>query len=202
MSYDNETTLVLGHRGSGKSTWLAQHIEGYRPFILVDPLFDPKYEKLGLYKVASMPELLQLFKTGNPQRIYISPNPKAFDLLCGMVLARGNLTLVIDEVDQYQDNYDIPPYFRQILKIGRHKGVNVVMVARQPKEIHKFLRSQASRFIIFPLGGEDCRELEEHIGYEAKKVAMLKMQPGKGSEYLDYNFSTRESAIKNISFSA
>jgi hypothetical protein len=198
MSYENETTLVLGHRGSGKTRWLSKNIESYKPFVLVDPLYDPSYKALKLHTIKSMDEAFKLFRDGKPERIYVSPDLVHFDYICGIVLATGDMTLIVDEVDQYQTSHYIPPNFKKILKIGRHHGINIIMIARRPKEINPLLRSQASRFIIFPLGGEDTRELSEHIGKHAYLINDLKTNPGVDSDYLDYNFSKRESTIKNL----
>ncbi len=198
--YNNHITTVLGHRGSGKSTWLYRNIESFFPFVLVDPLYDPKYEKLNLYKIRTIPEALHLFKNGSPARIYISPDLPTFDFFCGLMLAKGNMTLVIDEVDHYSTNYFISKYFKKLVKYGRHRQVNLVMVARRPKEIHPLLRSQTTRFIIFPVSGEDIRELSSHIGDKAKLVETLQSVPNKYSQYLDYSYSSKTAEIKTLNY--
>jgi len=197
---DNHITLVLGHRGSGKSTWLFRNIESFRPFILIDPLFDPKYQQLGLYEIEDLEELGGFFRTGRPERVYISPNRTAFDLVCGLCLARGGITMVIDEVDNYATTHRIGDYFRQVLKYGRHRGVNLVMVARRAKEINPLLRSQATRFIIFPLGAEDAAELRTHIGDEAARTLGECRREDARTEYIDFGFSTNKFEKRILEF--
>ncbi len=200
MRYQNHITCVLGHRGSGKSTWLYRNIDLYKPFVLVDPLSDPKFKALNLYQIKSMDEALKLFKDGKPERIYITPNLQDFDFFCGLVLAKRNITLIVDEVDNYCTNYFISPYFKRLVKYGRHRNVNLVMVARRPKEIHPLLRSQATRFIIFPLGGEDIREIASHIGKQAFLINKLQSVNNQDSDYLDFDYSNKEATIKNLKY--
>jgi len=201
MSYSNHITLVLGHRGSGKTTWLFRNIDNFQPFVLIDPLFDPKFQSLHLYTPENMTEAYEIFRNRNPQRIYISPNLDAFDFFCALCLAKGGLTLVIDEVDNYATNHYISPRFKQALKYGRHRKVNLVMVARRPKEVHPLLRSQATRFIIFPLGIEDTKELQSHLTPDAAiRIKNLQSQKDHWTQYMDYDFHTNEWEIKTLHY--
>ena len=198
--YINRITSVFGQRGSGKTTWLFRNLESLKPFVLIDPLYDPKFKRLGLYDISSLRHLMDSFKNGKPERVYMSPgNVEVFDFICYTVFAYGNINLVIDEVDQYSDNWNLTEQFKKLIKYGRHKKVNITMVARRPLEMNKLLRSQTNHFIIFPLGREDIRELESHIGSEAQKIYALKTGENF-SEYLEYSYGTTEGIIKQISF--
>jgi hypothetical protein len=198
--YTNHVTGVFGYRGSGKSTWLARNLETFRPFILVDPLYDPKFERFNLYKIESLEEGMDLFKNGNPQRVYISPNLEAFDFFCGLAMAKRGITLVIDEVDNYCNNYRISDQFRIALKYGRHRQVNIVVVARRPKEMNPLLRSQLTRFIIFPMGGEDIQEFRMLIGEHANKILELRKTENISSDYLDIDYNHQTCTIKKINY--
>lgn len=197
MSYTNRIIAVFGHRGSGKSTWLMRHIEEYKPYVLVDPLYDPKFTSLNLYSITSLEEGKKLFETGNPQRIYISPNLPTFDYFCGLILAKRNMTLVVDEVDNYASSYFISKYFKKAIKYGRHRGVNIIAACRRPKEMNPLLRSQANRFIIFPMGGEDAKELTSHIRDIVPVVIDLKTGEGY-TEYIDYDFTSKKLSILKL----
>lgn len=194
----DEVIAVFGHRGSGKTTWLIKNIDFYQPFVLVDPLYDPKFKVLDLYVIKSPDEALQLFQYGQPQRIYISPNLETFDFFCGLILAKGNMTLVVDEVDNYSTSYFISPYFKKILKIGRHRNVSVITVSRRPKEMNPLIRSQAKRFIVFPMGGEDLKALESYLNKTIMRYAAELKSTDEYSEYIDYNFQTHEYTVEKI----
>jgi hypothetical protein len=199
--YTNHITAVFGYRGSGKSTWLAHNLESFRPFVLIDPLFDSKFERFNLYQISDLGEAMEFFKNGDPQRIYISPNLKAFDFFCALALAKRNITLVIDEVDNYASSYYLSDNFRKVLKYGRHRQVNIVMVARRPKEMNPLLRSQITRFIIFPMGAEDIQEFRLLIGDDAaQKIHTLEKIENVKSQYLDFDYNRHTCEIKELQY--
>jgi hypothetical protein len=196
----DEVIAVFGHRGSGKTTWLIKNIDNYQPFVLVDPLYDPKFKTLNLYAIKSPDEALQLFQRGQPRRVYISPNLETFDFFCGLILAKGDMTLIVDEVDNYATSYFISSYFKKILKIGRHRNVSLITVSRRPKEMNPLIRSQAKRFIVFPLGGEDLKALESYLSKTIIHCASNLKSTNEYSEYIDYNFQTREYTLEKIMY--
>jgi hypothetical protein len=197
--YQNQIIAVFGHRGSGKTTWLFENINHFTPFIVVDPLYDPKFKMLNLYTIKSIDEAFDLFKIGDPRRCYITPNLATFDIFCGLCLARGNITLIVDEVDQFCTSQFMTSHFKELIKMGRHRQVNLIAACRRPHEMNPLIRSQASRFIIFPMGGEDAKHLDSYI----KDIFSLCMQLKSGdiwSEYIDYDFRNKTATIKKINF--
>lgn len=197
--YTNEIIAVFGHRGSGKTTWLMENIESFQPFLLVDPLYDPKFRVLGLYNITSMDEAFDLFKNGEPKRCYITPNLETFNIFCGLCLAKGNITLIVDEVDQFSTSQYMPPHFKEAIKMGRHVGVNIIAACRRPHEMNPLIRSQANRFIIFPMGGEDCKDLTSYIKEVMGLVMNLKSGDG-WTEYIDYDFRKKTANILTINY--
>ena len=67
--YENEIIMVLGHRGSGKSTWLTKNLNSFKPFLLVDPLNDPRFIPLNLYRIETKEEAEKIIVVGNPYRL-------------------------------------------------------------------------------------------------------------------------------------
>ena len=197
--YRNEVVAVFGHRGSGKSTWLARTMEDCKPYLLVDPLYDPKYLKSDIHQLSSLEEALRMFRDGDPQRLYATPNLITFDYLCGLCLARGSMTLIVDEVDNYATSQYLTDNFRKIIKRGRHREVNLVSATRRPMEMNKLIRSQANRFIVFPMGMEDAKDLESYVGPVWKKVMDLTMDD-VGVYYLDYDFKAKDWHIKRLDY--
>jgi hypothetical protein len=152
-----------------------------------------------------MEELRELFEKGNPRRVYISPNLRAFDHLCGLVLAKRNITLIVDEVDTFCDitPRGIPSNFRKVVKYGRHRQVNYIVVCRRPMEMNRLIRTQANRFIIFPMAGEDAKDLSPYIGDKpAKAILALHSHLNEMTQYIDYNFQTRTYKIETIKYSS
>jgi hypothetical protein len=197
--YQNNIIAVFGHRGSGKTTWLMNNLDSFSPFLLVDPLYDPKFKSLNLYTITTLEEGFDLFKIGDPRRCYISPNLATFDIFCGLCLAKGNITLIVDEVDSYCTSQFMTRHFKELIKIGRHRQVNLVAASRRPHEMNPLIRSQANRFVIFPMGGEDAKHLESYI--RNIMALCLQLKSGEGwTEYIDYNFRNKTTNINKLSF--
>ncbi len=198
-NYQNQIIAVFGHRGSGKTTWLFKHIDSFSPFLLVDPLYDPKFKQLQLYTITTVEEGFDLFRIGDPKRCYISPNLNAFEIFCGLCLARGNITLIVDEVDSFSTSNFMSPHFKELIKMGRHRQVNLIAACRRPHEMNPLIRSQANRFIIFPMGGEDAEHLESYI--KGIKNLCTKLHAHQGwTEYLDYDFRTKEMHLNKLQY--
>lgn len=188
--------MILGQRGTGKTTYLFRNLDSYEPFVVVDPVFDPKFQNADLYHLKSVDESLKFFKYGNPRRIYISPNLVTFDFFCGVALARGNITLIVDEADHYATSYYISPNFKKVINIGRHRNVNVVAICRRPNNLSPIIRGQATRFVLFQMGGEDAKKLQSYVGSEvADKIPKLQTKYANNvpvaSEYITYDFKRR-----------
>lgn len=198
QTYQNQIIAVFGHRGSGKTTWLMNEIESFKPFLLIDPLYDPKFKTLDLYTITSIDQGFDLFVNGDPQRCYITPNLETFNIFCGLALAKGNITLIVDEVDQFSTSQYMPSRFKQAIKMGRHVGVNVIAACRRPHEMNPLIRSQANRFIIFPMGGEDCKDLVSYIPEVFTLVMNLKTAEGM-TEYIDYDFRAKKASLYTLS---
>lgn len=197
MLNNNEMIAVLGQRGTGKTTWMFRNLPS-TPFVIVDPVYDVKFKSIPLKRIETIEEGFNLFKNGSPQRIYISPNLQTFDFFCKMILAKGNMTLIVDEVDHYANQWYIPDGLKKIVNVGRHRNVNLWTIARRPKNTHPIIRAQANRFIIFQMGLEDAKTLESYIGKEASDKTVTLKTEANGSEYIDYNFKTRSYTINRI----
>jgi hypothetical protein len=103
-------------------------------------------------------------------------------------------------VDNYATTHNIGENFRKVLKYGRHRGVNLVMIARRPVEINPLLRSQATRYIIFPMGADDAAVMKPHIGEEAFATLLELRKTEAGSEYLDFSLVDRKCEKKQIAY--
>lgn len=174
-------------------------MENNVPFVFIDPLFDDKLFSARVYHLKTMDDAINIFKHGIPQRLYASPDLFTFDYLCGLVLAHGQLTLIIDEVDNFTTSQYLPMYFRRIVKYGRHRQIGLIAAARRPMEMNKLIRSQANRFVVFPMGGEDAKDLEEYIGSSWKDVLNLSSS-NEGSQYIEYIFSEKRLYRKELRY--
>lgn len=181
----NDTVAcIVGRRGSGKSTYVRQHLGYYEPFLLIDPLQDKRYLDKNCFRVYNYDELLNAIES-NKRRIIISVNPDELNIVLRILFSIGNdfqsnFTVIIDEVDKYVDAMkQIPEPIFNLINYGRHKNLSFIAIARRPKLIHKSIRGQALEWIVFPLNPEDYKDLEAITG---KKIETLNTFQG-GSNY-------------------
>lgn len=62
----------------------------------------------------------------------------------------GRKVLFVDELWQWSDNrHAVPPELQNIVRTGRHHGLEFITATHNPREYHELIRSQATEFIAF-----------------------------------------------------
>jgi hypothetical protein len=176
----NKIVLVVGFRGSGKSTVASSILKANNGIFLFDPHFDPAYawipntartiEQLGDYG--------RWRREAKPERVGIRYVPDGrldpFDALndfCAWAWHWRNIWLCIEEVSESARSPSaagMPPELRRIVNQGRHNGINQIYCGLRYAEIPRPLSAGANVQILFA-----CREpldldsMRSRIGQEA-----------------------------------
>ncbi len=172
--------MLLGKRGSGKSTKLSQILSEYKRFVLYDTLVEGAYAEYT--HVHTYRELCDILIQNKPifQIAYRSleedvTQEEDFERCCKAVMACRNLTFAVEEVDLFCKSWKMPLPFEHMISIGRHREISVIAVSRRPASIHPLIRSQASTVITFrQTEPRDIDWLEQVIGDAATKVPKLR----------------------------
>ena len=148
-----EIITVLGQRGSGKSSWIQKALPDIPRFILWDTLGE--YGQYKLYTEAQTKQELFDYvwdhNEGVLQVIYNSIEDEDFGFVCGLCENLGDLTFIIEEVDNYATPNFMPIELKRLLKYGRHFGISMIFVSRRPAEINRLITAQSQRFICFTI---------------------------------------------------
>lgn len=76
-----------------------------------------------------------------------------------------NLTLILDEVDQYSSPTSVPNELQRNINLGRHQGLDIIASSRRPASVPRLLTSQASKLIAFQTNEpRDLAYIEEYCG--------------------------------------
>jgi len=154
--YD-ENVIAVGMAGMGKS----QLIHDLLPMlkgadaIVWDPVWQhqwPGFEEFMTMKLAAT------LKRG----VYrpAMGNRQEFDELCAILMARGNVVLVVDEAAPVLDR---PlPNAERLIRMGRNFGVTYVVTTQMPSDLAPIVVTNAHHKITFRL------ERPEDIGYMSK----------------------------------
>ncbi|MBX3495675.1 MAG: DUF87 domain-containing protein [Parvibaculum sp.] len=177
MSYlkDAELTLVVGRRGSGKST-LTKGLLKDRPKVLV---FDPQGEYGGRgwvrcdSRLQILHEMRKRWASGFRLAYVPVPGDEIAELhkiaqLCLSANAPYNdyadprkLTLVVEEANLSIPTHTLPVDLNGILRVmnqGRHYGIEVVAVTQRPALVSRTFRGNVATSYVFALPDEDDQQ--------------------------------------------
>jgi hypothetical protein len=136
----------VGKTGMGKTVWARQFLHDKPRCIIMDP----QDEYRGV-----------LFSEPDPMLDFLEKNPHTFrvrtdrvdllDVLCRASMGVGRVWLVIDESQRALpgSGFPLPDAFLDVLYRGRHRNVNVLLIAQRASTINIAARSQWTRIISF-----------------------------------------------------
>lgn len=148
MFNQTDVILVLGQRGCGKST-LGKKVQGIFPRRFVfDTLWEYPESEFDCYSFEEFSQRLLATANQSQFTIVYRPDPNTedfraeFDEILKCLFARGNILIVIEEVQLYASTHFLPKWLRNCLLTGRHAGVGLVLTTQRPGECHKTIISQ------------------------------------------------------------
>lgn len=133
----------MGASGSGKSTFVKRHIAASKPrrLLIWDPMVE--YTDANLTVCDTLGQVLEACAKRKTFRIVFRPHAndktraKQFDVFCGIALAAGNLTLVVEELRFVTRPSYAPTRWAQVSMQGRHHGLSVIGTSQRPASIDK-----------------------------------------------------------------
>jgi hypothetical protein len=172
MALHEEVIIILGKRGYGKSTWLQKYGASLPRIFIFDPLkkFPAEY--------VTGDELITRFEEGKlkdgPLKIACHQLID-FDVIGSIAYLSGNNHFIIEECGYcFFKGERIPEWLQELVFLGRHQGVSLIMTAQRAASIPIELRSQASRFISFrQTETSDIKWTGEYIGDRYKELPHL-----------------------------
>jgi DNA helicase HerA-like ATPase len=141
--------VVLGQRGTGKSTLARQLVADERRLLIFDPMAEHDALRLDYDDFAAY---LDDNGDNDPLRVALT-DLDAGEEFCAFawVLSgrRPGLAVFIEEADLIAPPGQEPPILRRLIAQGRHRGVAVVACSRRPAEVSRFLTAQAHELYLF-----------------------------------------------------
>jgi len=177
----NRIIGILGRKGSGKSCALRRVVAQVRRLLVFDPLCE--HAEICPNRLDSIDRLaafLRWTRGRSVWRAHFVPHGdlrEQFDLFCKWAYHRGSLTLAIEEVPMMVHPNWAPAGFSEVLRLGRHRRVNVVWTAQRAAEVARQVTACTDVWVLFSqTEGRDLDALAERCGPEiAAKVARLGM---------------------------
>ncbi len=151
---ENQITLILGMKGSGKSTKARTIMQDQRRKIWIDPMFEHS-DGVIVKSFGDLVQYVEPLRHNNYSVILRTTEDGEAEKLITL-LTRGEpgesllpgATVMIDELDRLCSPTSVPEGIRRLANYGRHFGVSVVGVSRRPKSIARDFTANADRIII------------------------------------------------------
>ncbi|MEM3423568.1 MAG: DUF87 domain-containing protein [Nitrososphaeria archaeon] len=143
--YD-EHIVIFGQSGTGKTTlakYLIKQIAKQKPVWIWD--YNAEYELF--QKVKGTNNLYYGNLTYLPQE----GTEEEFSQFCQTAYDQNNLTVVIEEVQEYANKFYMPPELAKIVRTGRRRGVTYIAISQRPAEVHNAIISNSHHRFIFRL---------------------------------------------------
>lgn len=142
--------VVTGAQGCGKSVWAKQYTASTARLLVFDPTrsYPVDYQ----WNESAGTDILQ----GKIRHFRIGiDDGDDIDTLCDLAYVAGDTTLLIEEAGVlFSRRQKLTPSMRRVIFMGRHRRVNLILLAQRAVSIPVDLRSQANRFVSF-------RQIEE-----------------------------------------
>ena len=186
----NEVILITGQRGQGKTTFIKNQIGIYSRVILFDLLGEFTYYETA-YQLREFFEKLSDVKDENFFNLnYFNPktSEEDFHVICEAINRLNDIMFVVDEIDYFCSSRSIPKQFDEIVKRGRHQGLNLIVATRRPHEIPIIIRSQMTSLVTF-------RQIERNDLQYLKEIIDLPEEDISGLEKFHYIQWTPEAGV-------
>ena len=174
----NEIIAIVGRKGSGKSTALRRLMEPLPRIVLWDPLGEHKWCP---NPIQSTERLRKFFRWARGQEklgarfVAHSNLAEAFDGFANVVYQTGWLVVGVEEVPMISAPNWLPDGFDRLVRLGRHRGIDLVWTAQRMSEVARRLTSATDRFLLFRhTEPRDIEAIAQRCGIEvADRVSCL-----------------------------
>lgn len=198
----NEVILVTGQRGQGKTTYIKNQISLYSRVIIFDLLGEFTYYDTDL----NLRDFFKSLSKAKEENFFVLNyyNPKNseddFHVICEAMNRLKNIMFIVDEIDYFCSTHSIPKQFDEIVKRGRHQGLQLMVATRRPHEIPPIIRSQVTKFITFRhIEPIDLDYIKDLTGINPDEVqglpnfSFIKWEEGKISKGIVTKLKTKQS---------
>lgn len=144
---------IVGIKGYGKSTYLRELVADEGSLVVVDTLGEhmdwcpscpAETLKEQVEMLAEPPEEFRWSFMLNPE-----DSENHLNFLAKAAYRAGGMTFVLEEADFFSRPNKDSQGLELLIRYGRHRGINIVWLARNPGEVSRRLTSQTDVFVLF-----------------------------------------------------
>jgi hypothetical protein len=191
----NRIVAIIGRKGSGKSTMLAERLKTADRLVVFDPLGEHVGKKGWLpNELGSLPEL-ESFMLWNRKRGQFAAGyvpgeelEEEVEGVAGILYQRGNLVFGIEEVPLICSASYLPPVLGKLIRTGRHRQIDIAWTAQRASECARTLTSLTDEFVLF--SQTEPRDLDAIAARCGEDVARRVAELGR-HDYITWDVGAR-----------
>tara|TARA_Y100000310_G_scaffold330469_1_gene402161 strand:+ start:621 stop:1268 length:648 start_codon:yes stop_codon:yes gene_type:complete len=145
---NNDIILILGKKGSGKSFFTKKALDNFPNVIIIDVLNEYENGTI-IYTSKDFVDFIKQHGNKNFRIILKELDDEKINDYFYLIKELRNVSVVAEEVDFYYPATNPNVNFVELVKYGRHYGINIIGITRRPFECSNFLRSQADLIVSF-----------------------------------------------------
>lgn len=176
---NNKISVVLGMKGSGKSSYLKAETRKIERLLIWDYLREYEDGRV----VYSLEELIPLLAKsyGSKFRLIFRPSggdiAEVFDRFSRAAYCMKEMTLVLEEVDKISDPSFMSEGFQELINYGRHKKIDIIAASRRAHCVPRDLTANADVIVsFFQQEPRDVKYISDFMGADAaERVRTLKI---------------------------
>ena len=191
MNEKNQNLIiaVFGKKGSGKTTLVKNLIRQSKRLIVIDTLNEYNVGEI----VYSKENLFNQTRFETFRIVYRPLSEIDADFAFRLCQHLENVTIVVEEADNYATSNYLSEDFRYLIHYGRHYKVNIIVSCRQANRLRSDITAQSDYIISFKQQGRHCLSYMED--FDDKNI-ILKIDKLHLHEYI---FVRGENTIDNLS---
>lgn len=185
----NEIVVVLGKKGTGKTTWTKNFLKDRNRFIIFD--YNREYGNLG-YVVSSSVKLIDVIKLNYDKNFRIVYQPDDTETLdqhvehiSSIAYATTNLTFVLEEADLVSDASTMPDGLAKLVNYGRHRAIDLVVLSRRAHRMPRDITANADIIITYvQREPRDIKYISDYMGSDVAAEVQKLQKTENFSEFI------------------
>lgn len=148
----NRIVAIIGRKGTGKSTKLAEILAAQDRILIFDPMAEHDFIP---NETDSIEQLEEFFKWNRKKQQWAATYVPGEEIdedveeVSKIVYGRGDLAFAIEEVPLICSPGHLPPALGKLIRTGRHKKIDIYWTAQRAGECSRTLTSLTDEFILF-----------------------------------------------------